>query len=219
MNHLRKSYFLGNKEVEVLRGIDLTIENGSLVSIVGKSGSGKSTLLNIIGMLDDYQIGQYYFKSHLIQGLDETQLAIYRNKFIGFVFQSFNLINTKTALENVALPLYYRNIPSKERSQAAEAMLEKVGLGDRMHHLPKELSGGQKQRVAIARALVTQADLLLADEPTGALDVKTSREILELMMQINQEGKTVIIVTHDQEIAQLCTQKIDIVDGKILDYA
>jgi putative ABC transport system ATP-binding protein len=202
--------------VEVLKGVSLEIQRGDLVSIVGKSGSGKSTLLNIIGILDNYDSGNYWFNNNLIKNINETEAAHYRNKFIGFVFQTFHLIGTKTALENVELPLYYRGESKTEMRQRAEEMLEKVGLGDRMHHLPNELSGGQKQRVAIARALVTQADLILADEPTGALDSKTSHEIIDLLLEINREGKTVLIVTHEHEVANICKRKIEIADGQII---
>jgi putative ABC transport system ATP-binding protein len=216
IENLVKSYTLGSKSVEVLKGISLEIQRGDLVSIVGKSGSGKSTLLNIIGILDNYDSGNYWFNSNLIKNINETEAAHYRNKFIGFVFQTFHLIGTKTALENVELPLYYRGESKSEMRQRAEEMLEKVGLKDRMHHLPNELSGGQKQRVAIARALVTQADLILADEPTGALDSKTSQEIIELLLDINKEGKTVLIVTHEHEVANICKRKIEIADGQII---
>jgi putative ABC transport system ATP-binding protein len=166
--------------------------------------------------LDNYDSGNYWFNSNLIKNINETEAAHYRNKFIGFVFQTFHLIGTKTALENVELPLYYRGESKSEMRQRAEEMLEKVGLKDRMHHLPNELSGGQKQRVAIARALVTQADLILADEPTGALDSKTSQEIIELLLDINKEGKTVLIVTHEHEVANICKRKIEIADGQII---
>jgi putative ABC transport system ATP-binding protein len=216
IDNLVKSYTLGTKSVEVLKGVSLEIQRGDLVSIVGKSGSGKSTLLNIIGILDNYDSGNYWFNNNLIKNINETEAAHYRNKFIGFVFQTFHLIGTKTALENVELPLYYRGDSKADMRQKAEEMLVKVGLGDRMHHLPNELSGGQKQRVAIARALVTQADLILADEPTGALDSKTSAEIMDLLLEINNEGKTVLIVTHEYEVANICKRKIEIADGQII---
>jgi putative ABC transport system ATP-binding protein len=170
----------------------------------------------MIGMLDNYDSGEYWFDKNLINNVSESDAAHYRNKYIGFVFQTFHLIGTKSALDNVELPLMYKGIGKKERSIAAEKMLEKVGLGNRVHHLPNELSGGQKQRVAIARALVTNADLILADEPTGALDSKTSQEIIELLREINREGKTVLIVTHEAEIANSCDRKIEIVDGQIV---
>jgi putative ABC transport system ATP-binding protein len=216
IQNLYKSYQLGTKEVEVLKDVSIDIQKGDLVSIIGKSGSGKSTLLNIIGMLDNYDRGSYHFSGHLIKDLNETQAAAYRNQFIGFVFQTFHLIGTKTALENVMLPMQYRGIDKNTQKIEAQEMLEKVGLGDRVNHLPNELSGGQKQRVAIARALVTNADLILADEPTGALDTKTSQDIMNLLLDINKEGKTVLIVTHEPEIAKICNTQIEIKDGKII---
>jgi putative ABC transport system ATP-binding protein len=216
IQNLYKSYQLGTKEVEVLKDVSIDIQKGDLVSIIGKSGSGKSTLLNIIGMLDNYDRGSYHFAGHLIKDLNETQAAAYRNQFIGFVFQTFHLIGTKTALENVMLPMQYRGIDKNTQKIEAQEMLEKVGLGDRVNHLPNELSGGQKQRVAIARALVTNADLILADEPTGALDTKTSQDIMNLLLDINKEGKTVLIVTHEPEIAKICNTQIEIKDGKII---
>ena len=216
IKNLCKSYQIGEKHLKVLDNVSILIQRGELVSIIGKSGSGKSTLLNMIGMLDNYDSGEYWFDKNLINNVSESDAAHYRNKYIGFVFQTFHLIGTKTALDNVALPLMYKGIGKKERSIAAEKMLKKVGLGDRIHHLPNELSGGQKQRVAIARALVTNADLILADEPTGALDSKTSQEIMELLREINREGKTVLIVTHEAEIANSCDRKIEIVDGQIV---
>lgn len=213
---INKTYKIGDKSLQVLNNVSIEIQRGELVSIVGKSGSGKSTLLNMIGMLDNYDSGEYWFDGKLINAVSEAEAALYRNKYIGFVFQTFHLIGTKTALENVALPLMYKGISKKERNQMADKMLQKVGLGDRIHHLPNELSGGQKQRVAIARALVTDADLILADEPTGALDSKTSDEIMELLREINREGKTVLIVTHENDIANSCPRKIEIADGIIL---
>lgn len=216
INQLSKSYQMGTKQLQVLKEVSLEIQRGELVSIIGKSGSGKSTLLNMIGMLDFYDAGEYYFDGQLINSVSEALAAKYRNKYIGFVFQTFHLIGTKSAIENVALPLMYQGVSKAERTIRAAEMLEKVGLGDRSHHLPNELSGGQKQRVAIARALVTKADLVLADEPTGALDSKTSAEIMELLRSINEEGKTVLIVTHEKEIAESCNRIIEIVDGKIV---
>jgi putative ABC transport system ATP-binding protein len=216
IKNLYKSYQLGTKEVEVLKDVSIDIQKGDLVSIIGKSGSGKSTLLNIIGMLDNYDRGSYHFAGHLIKDLNETKAAAYRNQFIGFVFQTFHLIGTKTAIENVMLPMQYRGIDKNTQKIKAQEMLDKVGLGDRVNHLPNELSGGQKQRVAIARALVTNADLILADEPTGALDTKTSQDIMNLLLDINKEGKTVLIVTHEPEIAKICNTQIEIKDGKII---
>jgi putative ABC transport system ATP-binding protein len=183
---------------------------------MGSSGSGKSTLLNIIGMLDNYDSGSYQLDSVPIKDLDETKAAKYRNKFLGFVFQSFNLINYKTAIENIALPLYYQGIASKERQTIALDYLDKVGLKDWAGHLPSELSGGQKQRVAIARALASKPKVLLADEPTGALDSVTSDEVMELIIQINKEGKTILVVTHEQEVANMCNRIITLKDGVIM---
>ena len=207
---------MGKNSLHVLKGIDLKINEGELVAIMGSSGSGKSTLLNIIGMLDNYESGSYDLDSILIKDLDETKAAKYRNKFLGFVFQSFNLINYKTAIENVALPLYYQGIGSKERQEIAHEYLKKVGLAKWAEHLPSELSGGQKQRVAIARALASQPKVLLADEPTGALDSQTSEEVMSLIKKINNEGKTILVVTHEQEIANMCKRIITLKDGVII---
>jgi len=207
---------MGKNYLHVLKGIDLKINEGELVAIMGSSGSGKSTLLNIIGMLDNYESGSYELDSIPIKDLDETKAAKYRNKFLGFVFQSFNLINYKTAIENVALPLYYQGIGSKERQEIAYEYLKKVGLNQWAEHLPSELSGGQKQRVAIARALASQPKVLLADEPTGALDSQTSEEVMSLIKKINNEGKTILVVTHEQEIANMCKRIITLKDGVII---
>ena len=207
---------MGKNSLHVLKGIDLKINEGELVAIMGSSGSGKSTLLNIIGMLDNYESGSYDLDSIPIKDLDETKAAKYRNKFLGFVFQSFNLINYKTAIENVALPLYYQGIGSKERQEIAYEYLKKVGLNQWAEHLPSELSGGQKQRVAIARALASQPKVLLADEPTGALDSQTSEEVMSLIKKINNEGKTILVVTHEQEIANMCKRIITLKDGVII---
>ena len=207
---------MGENSLHVLKGIDLKINEGELVAIMGSSGSGKSTLLNIIGMLDNYESGSYDLDSIPIKDLDETKAAKYRNKFLGFVFQSFNLINYKTAVENVALPLYYQGIGSKERQEIAHEYLKKVGLSKWAEHLPSELSGGQKQRVAIARALASQPKVLLADEPTGALDSQTSEEVMSLIKKINNEGKTILVVTHEHEIANMCNRIITLKDGVII---
>ena len=216
ITNLHKSYQMGKNSLHVLKGIDLKINEGELVAIMGSSGSGKSTLLNIIGMLDNYESGSYDLDSIPIKDLDETKAAKYRNKFLGFVFQSFNLINYKTAIENVALPLYYQGIGSKERQEIAYEYLKKVGLNQWAEHLPSELSGGQKQRVAIARALASQPKVLLADEPTGALDSQTSEEVMSLIKKINNEGKTILVVTHEQEIANMCKRIITLKDGVII---
>ena len=216
INELNKSYPIGQGSLHVLKGINLKINEGELVAIMGSSGSGKSTLLNIIGMLDNYDSGSYKLDNVPIKDLDETKAAKYRNKFLGFVFQSFNLINYKTALENIALPLYYQGISRAERQKTAIEYLEKVGLADWAEHLPSELSGGQKQRIAIARALASQPKVLLADEPTGALDSTTSEEVMDLIKKINREGKTILVVTHEQDIANMCKRIITLKDGIIM---
>ena len=194
---------MGDSSLHVLKGIDLHVDKGEMVAIMGSSGSGKSTLLNIIGILDELDSGEYTLDGIEIKDLTEKKAAQYRNKFLGFVFQSFNLINFKNALENVALPLYYQGQKRKERQEKAMFHLEKVGLADWSTHLPNELSGGQKQRVAIARALAAEPKLLLADEPTGALDSATSHEIMQFLQQLNDEGKTILIVTHEEDISCL----------------
>lgn len=217
INKLHKSYPIGNTSLHVLKGIDLSVEEGEMVAIMGSSGSGKSTLLNIIGMLDEADSGEYILDGLLIKNLTEKKAAVYRNKFLGFIFQSFNLINYKNALENVALPLYYQGLKRKERQELAMYHLEKVGLTNWAHHLPKELSGGQKQRVAIARALAANPKLLLADEPTGALDSTTSHEIMAFIQQLNDEGKTILMVTHEEDIANMCKRIVRLRDGVIIE--
>jgi len=214
---LHKSYKTGSNSLHVLKGINFNVEKGELVSIMGSSGSGKSTLLNILGMLDEADSGKYVLDGLTVKGLNEKVTANYRNKFLGFVFQSFNLINYKSALDNVALPLYYQGSKRKERTDKAMHYLEKVGLAEWSHHLPSELSGGQKQRVAIARALASEPKVLLADEPTGALDTTTSYEVMELIQSINDEGKTILVVTHEHDIAQMTKRIVNLKDGVIID--
>lgn len=217
IKNLHKSYKMGSNTLHVLKGINFSVDEGELVAIMGSSGSGKSTLLNILGMLDLLDTGSYTLDGVPIVNLNETKAAKYRNKFLGFVFQSFNLINYKSALENVALPLYYQRVARKEREEIAMQYLQKVGLAEWATHLPSELSGGQKQRVAIARALAAQPKVLLADEPTGALDSKTSYEVMQLIQEINDEGKTILVVTHEPDIANMCKRIVQLKDGVIIE--
>ena len=216
IKNLHKSYKMGSNSLHVLKGINFEVSEGEMVAIMGSSGSGKSTLLNILGILDEPDEGVYNLNSTLIKNLNEKIAAKYRNKFLGFVFQSFNLINYKSALENVAMPLYYQGVSRIVRIEKALQYLEKVGLADWAGHLPNELSGGQKQRVAIARALASDPKVLLADEPTGALDSTTSYEVMELIQQINDEGKTILIVTHEDDIAHMCKRIVNLKDGIII---
>ncbi len=215
IQNLHKSYGTGVNSLHVLKGLDLEIDEGEFVSIMGSSGSGKSTLLNILGILDDYDEGSYHLGGKLIQRMNETKAALTRNEMIGFIFQSFNLISFKNAMENVALPLYYKKINRKKRNLIAMEYLEKLGLKDWADHLPNELSGGQKQRVAIARALISDPKIILADEPTGALDSVTSFEVMDILKEINDQGKTVIIVTHEHDIASMTKKIIRLKDGII----
>jgi len=217
IKNLHKSYKMGSNSLHVLKGINLKIDKGELVAIMGSSGSGKSTLLNILGMLDNADDGSYHLDDVLIENLDEKKAAKYRNKFLGFVFQSFNLINYKNALENVALPLYYQGLARKERQKQALEYLDNVSLKPWATHLPSELSGGQKQRVAIARAMASRPKVLLADEPTGALDSTTSYEIMGLIQKINNEGKTILVVTHEDDIAKMCKRIVKLKDGIIVE--
>lgn len=215
LKDVNKTY-QGAQPLHVLKGIDLNIEKGEFVSIMGASGSGKSTLLNILGILDNYDTGEYRIAGTLIKDLSERQAAQYRNRMIGFIFQSYNLIGFKTAVENVELPLFYQGIPRRKRHEMAMEYLGKMGLTDWAEHYPNEMSGGQKQRVAIARALVTKPEIILADEPTGALDSKTSVEIMNLLKELNEkEGMTVIVVTHESGVANFTNKIVHIKDGVI----
>ena len=212
---LNKSYGLGEQAVHVLKDVSLSVGEGELVSITGSSGSGKSTLLNILGCLDSFDSGQYQLNGQNVTKMREAAAAQFRNRQLGFIFQSFNLLPYKSAVENVALPLYYQKVGRRQRNERAAKLLQRLGLGERLSHLPNELSGGQKQRVAIARALITDPALVLADEPTGALDSETTVGVMSLLQELHREGRTMIIVTHEKEIADATERQIVLVDGKI----
>jgi putative ABC transport system ATP-binding protein len=216
LEKVNKRYRVGANVLHALKDVDLTIGSGELVAIMGSSGSGKSTLLNIIGILDDYDSGSYRLDDTMVRRLSESRAAYYRNRYIGFVFQSFNLLPFKNAMENVALPLYYQKVPRRKRNRIAMEYLDRVGLADWAEHLPSELSGGQKQRVAIARALIGQPRLILADEPTGALDTETSYQIMEILREVHASGITIIVVTHEHDIAARAERVIRLRDGVVV---
>lgn len=215
MTNLTKSYYMGGEELKALNNVNLVINEGEFVSVLGPSGSGKTTFMNIVGCLDVPTVGHYSLAGQIVEDLSEKELARIRNKEIGFIFQNFQLLPRLSALQNVELPMVYAGVPSGERRKRAIAILERVGLGDKLPNLPTQLSGGQQQRVAIARSVVTEPSILLADEPTGALDQNTGHQIMELFKELNKEGRTVIMITHDRDIASNGSRILNIIDGHI----
>lgn len=212
-----KIYNPGENQVNALDGVSITIDEGEFVAIIGQSGSGKSTLMNMLGLLDTPTSGEYYINGHLVDDLTDDQMSVIRNEQIGFIFQGFNLISSLTALENVELPLVYRGMKKDERREISKAALERVGLGPRMNHLPAEMSGGQQQRVAVARAIAARPPVILADEPTGNLDTKSTKEVMAILHELKDEGRTVIVITHDNEIAEEAERVIRVRDGKVVE--
>lgn len=212
-----KIYNPGENQVNALDGVSITIDEGEFVAIIGQSGSGKSTLMNMLGLLDTPTHGEYYINGKLVDDLTDDQMSAIRNEEIGFIFQGFNLISSLTALENVELPLVYRGMPKQERREISQDALERVGLGERMNHLPAEMSGGQQQRVAVARAIAAKPPVILADEPTGNLDTKSTKEVMAILHELKDEGRTVIVITHDNEIAEEAERVIRIRDGKVVE--
>ena len=212
-----KIYNPGENQVNALDGVSITIDEGEFVAIIGKSGSGKSTLMNMLGLLDTPTHGEYYINGKLVDDLTDDQMSVIRNEEIGFIFQGFNLISSLSALENVELPLVYRGMPKQERREISQQALERVGLGSRIHHLPAEMSGGQQQRVAVARAIAAKPPVILADEPTGNLDTKSTKEVMAILHELKDEGRTVIVITHDNEIAEEAERVIRIRDGKVVE--
>ena len=212
-----KIYNPGENQVNALDGVSITIDEGEFVAIIGQSGSGKSTLMNMLGLLDTPTHGEYYINGKLVDDLTDDQMSVIRNEEIGFIFQGFNLISSLSALENVELPLVYRGMPKQERREISQQALERVGLGSRIHHLPAEMSGGQQQRVAVARAISAKPPVILADEPTGNLDTKSTKEVMAILHELKDEGRTVIVITHDNEIAEEAERVIRIRDGKVVE--
>ena len=212
-----KIYNPGENQVNALDGVSITIDEGEFVAIIGQSGSGKSTLMNMLGLLDTPTHGEYYINGKLVDDLTDDQMSVIRNEEIGFIFQGFNLISSLSALENVELPLVYRGMPKQERREILQQALERVGLGSRIHHLPAEMSGGQQQRVAVARAIAAKPPVILADEPTGNLDTKSTKEVMAILHELKDEGRTVIVITHDNEIAEEAERVIRIRDGKVVE--